>query len=225
MSASGENLDLSLSLNLPLSRLHLEKQLLRHAPPPFLPPPAIAATNSNSRNPDKLVNECSGEAIARRSSFPLPPSRNNAVRSFDSCWSCCINASRVSMFVGCSCLWICFLFLVNLCWPLCPSIFGSLHALIDSCRCYIWNSVYFLAVVLIVNFRVWMCKVIGQYSSSPRIVSDKPISLYRGVFEFAYLSLSTRYMRCASWISAFDYCFHARELESGCRLAVTRYWF
>lgn len=123
MSASGENLDLNLTLNLPLSRLHLEKQPLRHAPPPFFPPPAIAATNSNNLSPDKLVAEYSGETISRRSRFPLPPSRNNAVRSFDSCWSCCINASCVSMFVGCSCLWICFLWLVNLYWPLCHSIF------------------------------------------------------------------------------------------------------
>ncbi|KAH6796323.1 hypothetical protein C2S51_037309 [Perilla frutescens var. frutescens] len=85
MSASGENLDLNLSLNLPPSRLHLEKQSLsqpsqlRHARSVFLRQPATPIPNSNKLAPDKFVAECSGETIAQRSLFLLPPSpRNNA---------------------------------------------------------------------------------------------------------------------------------------------------
>ncbi|XP_057794810.1 transcription factor E2FC-like [Salvia miltiorrhiza] len=84
MSASGENLDLNLSLNLPLSRLHLEKHSLSQQPHlrlPSLSPPAVATTNSSKVTPDKFDAHCSGDMIAQRSRFSLPPShllpRNN----------------------------------------------------------------------------------------------------------------------------------------------------
>ncbi|KAG6390664.1 hypothetical protein SASPL_148402 [Salvia splendens] len=88
MSASGDNLDLNLSLNLPLSRLQLEKHSLSPAPHtriPSLPPSVFAATGSSN---DKFLAHTNGVMIAQRSSFPLPPShllhRNNAVVLLDS---------------------------------------------------------------------------------------------------------------------------------------------
>ncbi|KAL1533316.1 transcription factor E2FC-like isoform X2 [Salvia divinorum] len=82
MSASGDNLDLNLSLNLPLSRLQLEKHSLSPAPHPrmpSLPPPAVATIDSSN---DKFLAHSNGVMIAQRSPFPLPPAhllpRNNA---------------------------------------------------------------------------------------------------------------------------------------------------
>ncbi|XP_047963079.1 transcription factor E2FC-like isoform X4 [Salvia hispanica] len=82
MSASGDNLDLNLSLNLPLSRLQLEKHSLSPAPHPripSLPPSAFAATGSID---DKFLVHSNGLMIAQRPPFPLPPShllpRSNA---------------------------------------------------------------------------------------------------------------------------------------------------
>ncbi|KAI3464851.1 hypothetical protein Pfo_021514 [Paulownia fortunei] len=80
MSTSGENLDLNLSLNLPLSRMYLETQ--SHSPVPrlghvrpnplaFFPPPSYP-TNSFKLTPNKFVTDYNNGMNTQQSRTPLP---------------------------------------------------------------------------------------------------------------------------------------------------------
>lgn len=98
MSTSGENLDLNLSLNLPLYRMQLEKQ--SHSPLPslghvssnpfaFLSPPSTSSAGFTS---DKFVANYNG-MDAQKSGAPVPKfqlvPQINVVRAFLNC-SCYI---------------------------------------------------------------------------------------------------------------------------------------
>ncbi|KAL3640970.1 hypothetical protein CASFOL_015938 [Castilleja foliolosa] len=81
MSTSGENLDLNLSLNLPISRMHLDSQShspaarIGHARPSafgkFYPPPSIP-TSSCNLVPDNPAADYSKGARSNQSRRPLP---------------------------------------------------------------------------------------------------------------------------------------------------------